>query len=532
MLQDLDSLRDRARKAISSISNKELDFDEGFKNLVSTAYENTFGGSCQVTDNGLKVINDNGQVAYPPIEWFTRINACKDFILALNEYAELTSKLKVIVSDKTMKSLPDLSWRQNIENQEDIQKIDKFLNDLTNSTDKQRYEDFLKGDCWLPVKTVQGIDSLDGKKLDRQPFDYISSAVRHIAKLIAADSGHLDRFIKIYLANNNLQSHLSGLSSVNIRTAANKNNTSSQKPGQNIIFYGPPGVGKSHKIESVSESSTTVRTVFHPDTLFSDFVGCLKPRTEHGKVIYDFRIGPFTQAVVNAYNNPESHHYLVVEEINRASAAAVFGEIFQLLDRDASGKSRYSVTLSDPDLQAALLRNAPSAISSGRLRIPSNLSLLATMNSSDQAVLPMDTAFKRRWRFEYVPIDFSSAPQGKIVLPVQENLLEISWINFAQIINKELEASAIPEDRLLGPWFLSPQEIDSPESSREALRGKVLMYLWDDVLRHHDKTTLFSDEIMNFGGLLKLLDDNKTIFNDTVAEALLDSGELVNVNEP
>ncbi|ECV0459350.1 type II restriction endonuclease subunit R, partial [Salmonella enterica subsp. enterica serovar Albany] len=172
----------------------------------------------------------------------------------------------------------------------------------------------------------------------------------------------------------------------------------------NKIFYGAPGTGKSHRINEILGSSKYIRTVFYPDMLYSDFVGSLRPRTiedseKNKKVIYEYRAGPFLRALILALNSKDEQVYLVIEEINRASASAVFGELFQLLDRNEFGESKYEIDINDPDMLDYINERVNDKLLS--LRIPQNLSILATMNSSDQAVMPMDTAFKRRWQFEY-----------------------------------------------------------------------------------------------------------------------------------
>jgi len=293
--------------------------------------------------------------------------------------------------------------------------------------------------------------------------------------------------------------------------------------GINIIYYGAPGVGKSYKIDQICDENNSIRTIFHPDTQSSDFIGCLKPKMSGTDVIYEFRPGPFTKAIVKAYSNPEIHQYLIIEEINRAAAAAVFGEIFQLLDRSASGSSVYPIDIIDPDMQHYLETNSPSAINAGKLKIPSNLSLYATMNSSDQAVMPMDTAFKRRWLFEYVPIDFSECPEGILSIPIREqDNIDVNWSDFAQVINDSLENKSIPEDRLLGPWFISPPELATPELAEKSLKGKLCLYLWDDVLRHNQHNIIFDNDIKNYGQLVSSFKPRMAVFSEHIEQALLD----------
>lgn len=271
--------------------------------------------------------------------------------------------------------------------------------------------------------------------------------------------------------------------------------------GHNRIIYGAPGTGKSHSIEQSSDENFLLRTVFHPETQYSDFVGCLKPVMEGDRVAYRFRPGAFTEVLVKAINDPTNIYSLVIEEINRAPAAAVFGELFQLLDRKPDGSSRYQIDISDPDLLTYLNTQTGGHFGSGKLSIPSNLSLLATMNSSDQAVMPLDTAFKRRWSFEYVQLSFDKAPSQILVFQTSEGLFEISWAHFAdKVLNNMLKEFRVPEDRMIGPFFLNETELKNWQST---LRGKLFVYIWDDVLRHkpQERERLFLAKFGTFGEL-------------------------------
>lgn len=271
--------------------------------------------------------------------------------------------------------------------------------------------------------------------------------------------------------------------------------------GCNRIIYGAPGTGKSYSIEQSTDEEFIVRTVFHPETQYSDFVGCLKPVMEVDRVAYRFRPGAFTEALVKAIKDPSNTYSLVIEEINRAPAAAVFGEIFQLLDRKPDGTSCYQIDISDPDLLTYLNTQTGGNFLAGKLFIPSNLSLIATMNSSDQAVMPLDTAFKRRWSFEYVELRFDEAPTQVLELQTSEGLFTITWADFAKkVLNNMLKEFRVPEDRMIGPFFLNETELQDWQS---ALRGKLFVYLWDDVLRHktQDRARLFSAKFGTFGEL-------------------------------
>ncbi|WP_019211956.1 AAA family ATPase [Yersinia massiliensis] len=301
--------------------------------------------------------------------------------------------------------------------------------------------------------------------------------------------------------------------------------------GINKIYYGAPGTGKSHRINELIGSSKCIRTVFYPDMQYSDFVGSLKPRTiedssGNKKVVYEFRAGPFIRAVIEALNvkNLKVNVYLVIEEINRASAPAVFGEIFQLLDRNGIGESKYEIDISDPDMLDYINDRVGEKITT--LKIPRNLSILATMNSSDQAVMPMDTAFKRRWQFEYLLINYSQATEGIIPIDILSEdgdvkTVNIHWKDFAKILNDELKSLKIPEDRLLGHRFLDEIELNTPEIARATLAGKLLVYLWDDVLRHGKKNFIFrSEEFSTYGDLFNAFISGKPIFNENIEEKI------------
>ncbi|MFA0086362.1 McrB family protein [Vibrio sp. 10N.261.51.F12] len=313
------------------------------------------------------------------------------------------------------------------------------------------------------------------------------------------------------------------------------------KVGANKIFYGAPGTGKSHKIHTVEFTGVKkVVTVFHPDTQYNDFIGALKPMMKtdaagNSTVTYQFRPGPFTNALVKAKKSPSTHVCLVIEEINRAPAAAVFGELFQLLDRNTTGESTYKIDAADPDM---LLYINEQLRSSGvtelqQLEIPSNLSILATMNSSDQAVMPLDTAFKRRWGFEYLEIDFSNSavPQTEIEVATGNGKYAIKWPDLAKAINDVLMETGIAEDRLIGPFFLNPKELSDSSAAKDALNGKLFVYLWDDVLRHIGQHKVFSSSYKTFGGLSAAFNSGLPVFSAAIDRVIEDKGVAAEVPE-
>ena len=287
--------------------------------------------------------------------------------------------------------------------------------------------------------------------------------------------------------------------------------------GENVIYYGAPGTGKTHTVDQEVDGNLYVRTVFHPDVQNSDFVGSLKPVMQGDRVSYAFAPGPFALALKSALRNPERKTYLVIEELNRAPAAAVFGDLFLLLDRDERGAGRYDVDVPSPEFGTWLFGDGKAE--TGRIALPANLWILATMNSADQGVYPIDTAFRRRWRQVYVPVDYEAAPDGMLdVCHADDNRFSLQWRHFVRIMNEHLTSSlSIPEDRLLGPWFATPEELDR---SRRIL-GKVLIYLWDDLLRHHGREQVFNvQEVKTYGQLSQRVERDQRIFSDELLDKL------------
>lgn len=292
------------------------------------------------------------------------------------------------------------------------------------------------------------------------------------------------------------------------------------EPGKNLIITGAPGTGKSHYTNN-KYSLNSIRCVFHSEYTNSNFVGMYKPIPVKNtdSITYQFVPGPFTQALVNAYNDPNQMHNLIIEEINRADASAVFGELFQLLDRDENGTSDFPINI-NPELQEFLANAVHSTNINlmdmiqlhGKIIIPSNLNIIATMNSSDQGVFTLDTAFKRRWIFKFIDINFQKCPYKDSIIEICGQ--KISWENFATTINAYMMQNELPEDRQLGPFFLKENELNDSE----IFSSKLLYYIWNDVARY-DKEIYFSN-ILTFSELCKKFKDGLNIFSDSLYKKL------------
>ena len=272
---------------------------------------------------------------------------------------------------------------------------------------------------------------------------------------------------------------------------------------RNRIVFGAPGTGKSWKLKNDStellegKSGTLERVTFHPDYSYAQFVGTYKPVSDDkGDIRYEFVAGPFMRVYVDAIKsgrteNPQPH-ILLIEEINRANVAAVFGDVFQLLDRDDDGVSEYEIQASQ-DVRKYLAKKLGGQPEQwDRIKLPDNMFIWATMNSADQGVYPMDTAFKRRWDFTYLGInDNEEKLIGKTVILGSGNTIQkVEWNKLRRAINNFLAKEKINEDKQLGPYFIDRNIIvpsDGDEIDRDkfthVFKNKVLMYLFEDAAK-------------------------------------------------
>lgn len=293
------------------------------------------------------------------------------------------------------------------------------------------------------------------------------------------------------------------------------------------IFYGAPGTGKSHTIKEETKESDVIRTTFHPDTDYSTFVGAYKPTTallpicdELGQpmkigattlhkeqIVYEFVAQSFLQAYVNAWKkfDKDDKQHLVIEEINRGNCAQIFGDLFQLLDRNDYGFSDYPIK-ADADMKRQLQKaftglviaqkDKINAMYEGKdivsqvlngdiLLLPNNLYIWATMNTSDQSLFPIDSAFKRRWDWTYMPI---SDAENNWIIEVDGS--KYDWWQFLEKINEKIGSITNSEDKKLGYFFCKAQD---GVISAKTFVGKVIFYLWNDVFKDYE----FGDAIFN-----------------------------------
>ena len=349
---------------------------------------------------------------------------------------------------------------------------------------------------------------------------------------------------------------------------------------RNLIYFGAPGTGKSYELNKAAEEKfpeeNVARVTFYPDYTYSQFVGCFKPVTRYEStddepiskassyISYEFVPGPFLSSYVKAVQNPDENYLLIVEEINRANPAAAFGDVFQLLDRKATGESEYEIAV-PREMQSYLEIFLPEYATtahiaepiklleeqerlkeeSKRLALPHNLYIWATMNSADQGVFPMDTAFKRRWDFRYIGIDAgedSSVEIDGVKRPLCDVVVRwgkdgeqrANWNNLRKAINDFLVSDKVKlnEDKLLGPFFVKPEAL-TQERFAATFKDKVLLYLFEDACKtKHSK--VFASDLKTYSqicdafderGVDIFVDDFKRYYSEEIDNGSEDDGE-------
>ena len=505
-LRDLNQMALNASNRFSVYDGQDFVLPQLFKDKVKEINSNTIvynQYSAVIETKGYQ----NGTLnIYMPNQWFYVASYFTDLYCELMKYKRLAlqvatkERLKILNGSSlneeetaTLQSL-DLS----IESKE---KLSRFITDYT---------------WWGGAKTI-----------DRGDF-YVSPILSH-AKLVNASQS----FVADLCAFLSDKKDLVDVILKSEYMAMTGSSTNSQQTSFQQIFYGAPGTGKSHRIKEQLKAlnvpkENIFRTTFHPGSDFSTFVGAYKPTMKRqyrydgkvkakyyedddlagakkdeviiDKVIqYDFVPQTFIKAYVRAYQTNENV-YLIIEEINRGNCAQIFGDLFQLLDRDENGVSEYTIK-ADADIRAYLedvLGCDSEGIKDGELCLPSNLYIYATMNTSDQSLFPIDSAFKRRWDWEYEPIKYKNADW---VIEINGN--QFSWTSFQKEVNNRIFESTNSEDKMLGDFFVKPYDGIITE---KLLLNKVLFYLWNDVCKDGD------------GDIFKTEDNKDVKFSDLYGE--------------
>ena len=389
-------------------------------------------------------------------------------------------------------------------------------------------------DCRLNAKFQKVLSNEGGAEIDDLVIFYKKGYRFYNFEIIKKSNNSYSIYKKLFSDPRHLPVYINDVSkSNNSDYEKSLNSTTFIQNHDQTIYYGVPGSGKSYKIDEITKNLSEeqkIRVVFHPEYTNADFVGQILPCLTSAGIEYRFKAGPFSRILKKAYQNPDKPHYLIIEEINRGNAAAIFGDLFQLLDRDSEGWSSYEIenldinsfirskdsTYSDAKIESSVNVGNYTWTENTGIRLPPNLSILATMNTSDQNVFTLDNAFQRRWDMELVPNSCDDPTQMDASISVKGKT--ITWKSFQSKINEVIAEKgnesgfSSMEDKRLGCWFIKNDEgkIDS-----EKFANKVLKYLWDDAFKFN-RTEIFIDEVKNFEELKNLFIGDKgfEIFKD------------------
>lgn len=323
---------------------------------------------------------------------------------------------------------------------------------------------------------------------------------------------------------------------------------------EQLILFGAPGTGKSFEVKerlAAYGDDKKFRVTIHPEFLYTDFVGQLLPDTSQTATSsFVFKEGPFTQALMEAYSDSSKEVFLILEELSRGNVAAIFGDIFQLLDRDSHFESRY------PIRNKNIADKIPTLVTD-EIKLPSNFNIICTVNMNDQNVFPMDTAFKRRFEWEYIPTDpvidkatgsrktKLNNPKIKIAIDsVRDHDLETTWQSFYTALNSFItdkrDGMGKKEDKQVGQFFVdfNGSLVSDSHSTTVAiadaandeinklLRNKLLIYLWQDVQgvnSMQNTVRLFDKSINSYDDLYKKFGVDKVFSDEFVNDFLIPS---------
>lgn len=476
-----------------------------------------------VESHSIKFHTDNN-IVFIPSQYISFALKVKPFAIELKKYTDAFEDLKNI-NDKNI--------------------LGGFINDSVDLSNKGNFEE---RDLELFKKMFSSETSLNfgakaiinGSTNDyriRSTSDFFGSVILKIINVPDASSAKLGSLIYNLTENPDIYDYLENRFNESQQSEFEK---SPLKKAKQIIYYGAPGTGKSYKVDNEIKklnSQFYERITFHPEFDHASFVGGYKPVSidaeynfDNGdkymqhEVHYKFVPQAFTNIYVKAWNDQENQYYLAIEEINRGNCAEIFGDIFQLLDRN----SNYTVSPSN-ELKEYLntyLTNKDGIING--LKLPPNLSILATMNTSDQSLFPMDSAFKRRWDWEYIPICYDNIPENEsfgyeVIIDEKHSF---KWIDFIKNINAVIKSNPnLGMDKCIGNYFIKS---NSKEITLKEFINKAIFYLWNDVFKDEDSSDSIFDKGISYEDFFPIetngKEEVKKILND------LDIKTFVKVN--
>lgn len=488
LLKNLNTLFNQLNKKVLKLDHSEYKLSDTFKGQLKATffqYEIIFNEKTTV------FTSKDSQKQYCPNQWIRIVEYGLEYYEALVQYKYHYTHVRALLEESPTpysKDTLDLIIR-NLRNTP----IDKVPNDLNTKIDDY----FSSPDQALLFKRfLTDYRWWHGEKtIDRG--DFAATPILNLYNVVHVDNGFLLKLTK-------------GLSEIQIPIDFSEafiemtNTTKVLSPlinrSYNLIFFGAPGTGKSKTLDlrrqQFFKEENYERVTFYPNYSYGQFFGTYKPKkishATGNELSYEFVPGPFFRLWIKALVNPQENYLLIIEEINRSNAAAVFGDVFQLLDREEHGVSEYPVNLSE-DALSYIAEYYPSLnISNGEIKLPNNFYIWTTMNSADQGVQPLDSAFKRRFDFEYIGINFNESIISTYQVSIPGVDYYVNWNVFRKTLNNYLLSNYrhIKEDKLIGPFFIKPTILDS-SNFMNAFKNKLLMYLCEDILKTADKSKLF-----------------------------------------
>ena len=468
MLQNLNEIVTPIVEKISRFDVLDCSLPKAFSESVSTIF------NCSVTYgvSASCITNRKGQRIFLSNNWFYIAAILAPLHKPFYEYKDL---LNNIVEKEILKEA-------------DFDRIKQIIN--SNSALSDQDKEYLIKFATEPLWWNGGNSNTGGKSLDRN--DALVSSVLSIANLVNASQSYVATLWEFFGENPGYAALLNSaadnlIENNEVGAGVYGRTTDIQK-----IYFGSPGSGKSHTVAKYINDNPgiDIRTTFHPDCDYSTFVGAYKPKKKDGNLTYEFVPQAFTKAYCKAWKNPDIPVYLVIEEINRGNCAQIFGDLFQLLDR-TDGYSEYPI-YADTDLAEYLEKelkrldpdevDGSEGIENGKLCLPKNFHILATMNTSDQSLFPMDSAFKRRWAWEYVPIN-SANEKSQFKIAIGNKTYK--WSSFLDKANERIHRLSDSEDKQMGNFFIKG------DIGVEEFKSKVMFYLWSEVCKDYEKSGSF-----------------------------------------
>lgn len=464
MLPNLNDLVRPISEKIEQFDVLDCSLPISFTSQVTTIYRDTvrFGKSSSC------ITNRNGQRIYLSNNWFYIAAILAPLHQPFYQYKRLLNK---IVDKEVLKQSDPDRIKLAINNRQDLDEQDKV---------------YLIKFALEPLWWNGGNSNTGGKSLDRN--DALVSSVLSIANLVNASQSYVATLWEYFGEHYEYAEMLQSAANDILNSTEIVNTIIGRSPTAQIIYYGCPGTGKSRTVKEKTEGlddekiisyddpelpTNVYRTTFHPDYDYATFVGCYKPVKDDNGLDYKFIPQVFTKAYATACLHHKDPVYLIIEEINRGNCAQIFGDLFQLLDRKKDGESEYPIV---PDSELSNYLKTKGVVEYTKLSLPANLHIYATMNTSDQSLFPMDSAFKRRWAMEYVPIKYEK-DKAKAFTITLDSGKTYKWVDFLKAINEKISFATDSEDKQMGEFF-----IKSSVTSDE-FKNKVMFYLWSEICK-------------------------------------------------